>query len=86
MEPAEFLRQHCDELALYDRMTTAITECEEHLFAEVEKIADLEQKIKVYAAIATNHELEAMAAKIRRRAERRFRQMRREQVIYTEQH
>jgi hypothetical protein len=77
MEPAEFLRQHSDELPLYNAAQQAVTESEEHLFAEAEKISDLEQKIKVYARIATNHVPEIMAARIRRRAERRFRQMRR---------
>src|SRR5215813_1482661 len=69
MEPQEFLKQHRNELVLYDRRSEANAKCER--IDEVKEIGSRAHAIEVYAAQALNHEAENKAARIRLRAQRR---------------
>jgi hypothetical protein len=73
MKPAEFLREHGSEIALYDHMTAAIAKCAS--VDEVKEIRDKAKALELYAAQAINEELEFNCAAIRMRAERRVGQM-----------
>lgn len=57
------------ELAIYDRMCTAIAEC--HRVDEVKDIRDKARALEMYAQQAKNTEAERRACEVRLRAERR---------------
>lgn len=70
---AQFLKQHREELALYDQMSAAIAQCER--VDEIKRIRDKVKAVEAYAVQARNYELENKAIKIRLRAERRAGQL-----------
>ena len=84
MKPALFLREHRSELALYDRMASAIEKCER--VDEVKEIRNRARAMEIYAAQALNHEAEQKAARIRLRAERRCGELLREMKAKKERH
>ena len=57
------------DLALYDRMCTAIAEC--HRVDEVKDLRDKAMALEIYAKQAKNTDAERRACEIRLRAERR---------------
>ena len=71
------LEVNADPAPLYDAMIRAINECYADPFGEIEANPDPQERLEAYVAIATNKRPVMALVKIRIRAEKAFKEIRR---------